>query len=741
MLMKAPSPEPRLVCSGNSREKQCDRRTRTKVDRNSPVWVIFAFLGLCLTTAVAQATGPIEDGNTRQDEGWLHSFGDTSSHVRFSFVYDKQSSRDVLPGWKSVARSRSLASDSTEHEVVWTDPKTQLQVRWTATTYSGSPVIEWTVFFRNEGKSDTPILEEVQALDMSVPVAGSAIPTLFYSRGAGGMDTYSLRRRGLNQLEEFRMSNDGGGKTVETIPFFDIRMEGHGLIGAVGWAGQWAISFSRPTGPAIDLRAGMQNMHLSLHPGEEIRTPLILLLPWQGDDLVAHNILRRHVLKYHAPQYDGKPVVLPLSHGGWGGMKNSTSLRLIDEITKENLGFENFWMDAGWYGTDRPVAEFQVFGEEDWWLHAGNWRINRIAHPDGLRPISDAAHAKGMKYLLWFEPERAVVGTPLTIEHPEWFIGEEGVEVGGNLKRPFARFRLFNFGDPVARQSMTDLISDLITREGIDIYRQDCNFAPASFWALADARDRQGITQIRYVEGLLDFWDDLRRRHPQLILDLVERGDLDTISRGVDLTRADYPVSPEADPIGNQVATEGLAYWRPHFGTALQIRPRDSYHFRSGFTPGTGFALFNTGGTPQQVGKFIPADFPFAWLRSEIAQYKRLRPYFYGDYYPLLPCSSNVDCATDAQEERNADFEWAAWQFNRPEYGDGVIQVFRRSRNEEPTKSLRIRGVDPTEQYVVSGPEEGARRTISGADLMQGGLQVTVGEKPGAAILFYAKAK
>jgi len=58
-------------------------------------------------------------------------------------------------------------------------------------------------------------------------------------------------------------------------------MQGRGVLGAVGWAG----------GPS-----------LFPVPGEEIRTPLILLLPWEGDDLDAHNVLRRHVLKYHAPQ-------------------------------------------------------------------------------------------------------------------------------------------------------------------------------------------------------------------------------------------------------------------------------------------------------------------------------------------------------------------------------------------------------------------------------------------------------
>ena len=253
-----------------------------------------------------------------------------------------------------------------------------------------------------------------------------AFRTILYSNGCGGMDTYALQKQPIESTRGCASRMKVAARPLNSIPFFDILTGGDGgLIGAVGWPGKWDISFSRPTETAIAVRAGMERTHLSFHPGEEIRTPQILLLPWKGDDIDAHNILRRHILKYHTPQYDGKPVVLPVSHGGWGGMKTTTSLRLLDQITKENIGFENFWMDAGWYGADRPVEEFQVFGREDWFLHAGNWRINKVPHPDGLRPISDAVHAKGMKFLLWFEPERAVVGTPLTIEHPEWFIGEE----------------------------------------------------------------------------------------------------------------------------------------------------------------------------------------------------------------------------------------------------------------------------------------------------------------------------
>jgi len=699
-------------------------------------------LGLGLITQFVSAADQDAAGVMHRGNSWLkeHLLND-NVQLPLSFAYDRQGSSALLKVWPHKNESRQLDEGRTEHVVVWTDPKTGLSVRLRALEFADSPVVEWTAYFKNEGKADAPMLEYVQALDLSFPVTGQGIPTILYSKGCGVMDTYALQKKPLNQLESFQLTSESGGKSVDTIPFFDIVTGGRGLIGAVGWPGKWAISFSRPTQGAIAVTAGMSSTHISLHPGEEIRTPEILLLPWVGDDIDAHNVLRRHILKFHTPQYDGKPVVLPVSHLGWGGMKTSTSLKLIEQITKEKIGFENFWMDAGWYGADRPVDEFQVFGKEDWFLHAGNWRVNEVPHPDGkgLRPISDAAHANGMKFLLWFEPERAVVGTPLTIQHPDWFIGEVTTHFEGNTERPLVKFRMFDFGNPAARQYMIDSMSELITKEGIDIYRQDCNFALAPFWAEADKSDRQGITEIRYVEGLLEFWDELRRRHPQLILDIVQRADLETITRAVDLSRADYPVSPDADPIGAQLSTEGLAYWRPHFGTLLQVRPSDTYHFRSGMAPGLAFALFNVAGYPNQIGSFIPADFPYEWMRNMVAQLKLARPYYYGDYYPLLPCSANSDCTSDLSKERSAAFEWAAWQFNRPEHGDGMVQAFRREEDEDSTKDLRLRGLDPAASYEITDLDAKEKKTVSGQELINHGLHVEIPGKRGAVVVLYKK--
>ena len=39
---------------------------------------------------------------------------------------------------------------------------------------------------------------------------------------------------------------------------------------------------------------------------------------------------------------------------------------------------------------------------------------------------------------------------------------------------------------------------------------------PLPGWRKHDATDRQGITENHYVQGHLEFWDEQRRRNPEL---------------------------------------------------------------------------------------------------------------------------------------------------------------------------------------------------------------------------------
>ena len=69
----------------------------------------------------------------------------------------------------------------------------------------------------------------------------------------------------------------------------------------------------------------------------------------------------------------------------------------------------------------RGSRRIRVF-EGDWGIMAGDWRPNPNWHNGTLKPVSDAAHALGMKFLVWVEPCRAIHGRPITLEHPEYFL-------------------------------------------------------------------------------------------------------------------------------------------------------------------------------------------------------------------------------------------------------------------------------------------------------------------------------
>ncbi|MFH1921526.1 MAG: hypothetical protein ABIP48_16805 [Planctomycetota bacterium] len=49
---------------------------------------------------------------------------------------------------------------------------------------------------------------------------------------------------------------------------------------------------------------------------------------------------------------------------------------------------------------------------------------------------------------------------------------------------------------------------------GFRVYRQDFNMYPANWWCHHDPADRQGITEMKYIEGLYAYWDRIAEAWP-----------------------------------------------------------------------------------------------------------------------------------------------------------------------------------------------------------------------------------
>jgi alpha-galactosidase len=354
---------------------------------------------------------------------------------------------------------------------------------------------------------------------------------------------------------------------------------------------------------------------------------------------------------------------------------------------------------------------------------------DRARFPNGLRAVSDHAHAKGVKIIVWFEPER--VGDPkswIATNHPDWVLrkkvetpappqgGAFGSGPGG----------LLNLGDAEARNWLINHVDDLLTEQGIDLYRQDFNMDPLSFWRGADAPDRQGITENLYFQGYLAYWDALRERHPQLRIDSCASGgrrdDLETLRRATPLIRSDYLFEPTSQQNHHYMFTQ----WIPYHGAGYVVGKSaigfktgseiDPYGFRANMSPSLTLCY-----------DMRQTNLNYQLAETLFKQLKAIQPNYLGDFYPLTAysLSNNV---------------WLAWQYDRPEEGTGVVQIFRRPDSNQESETFRLCGLNSKARYEVENLD-GGKETQTGKELATQGITVTLQNKPEAVVITYKRLK
>lgn len=646
-----------------------------------------------------EATVTLKDGTKLrlQDLPWADQPG--ANPFGISFLLGGQPSATLLRQWtRTVTQSESSAGPG-RRQVVYEDAASGLQVRVEAELFRDFPAVEWVAHFRNGAQTNSALTESIQALDAALNLPSAGRTTLHWAKGAvASFDDFTPQQTELKPGAKLHLQPGGGRSSSQVMPFFNLEGAGAGVIAVVGWSGEWAADFTGDAPAGVGLKIGQARTHLVLHPGEEIRTPRMLLLFYEGDRWRGQNLLRRFLLAHHRPQRDGQPLVAPITCGNWGGTRAEIHLDNIRQIIAQNLPIEYYWIDAEWYG------------HGGWPVNVGDWNVKRDLYPDGFKPLSDALRRSGRELMLWFEPERVFKGTPWQREHSDWLLNTGGEN------------SLFNLGLPAAREFLTRFLNDRIDEFGLGCYRQDFNIDPLPFWQAADAPDRQGMTELRHIEGLYAFWDGLLAQHPHLVLDNCASGgrriDLETVGRATPFWRTDGP----RDPIAHQCHTFGLLPWVPLSATS-QDRAGDDYEFRSSMCSGLCLNWWVSGDVPAER---IPADFPFAWAKRTLAQYLDIRPFYYGDYYPLTGYSQARDV-------------WMAYQLDRPEQGDGLVVALRRPESPYETARLVLHGLESAAQYLVKNLDSGAETTHLGSELSGEGLAVALGKRPGSALLTYRR--
>ncbi len=630
---------------------------------------------------------------------WIEEhLGRDAPRPPFSFVYCEKASADLLPTWERTQTTTELDRRRTQRTVRYSDAETGMEVRCEVVAYTDYPGVEWTVYFSNQGDADTLILEDVYALDMSLTADERPRFIVHHARGSmmvtNDFEPLSQRMRRNSHLKIF----SNGMSSSEALPFFNVQQGDSGVIAGLGWSAPWSAEFARDTTRTLTALASADPVHLLLRPGEHLRTPKVLLLFWEGERIRAHNVWRRLLLDHHSPRPGGSLLQAPLTAGNWGRMTAEQQIAKMEWWSEHDLPVECFWIDAGWSG--RAGLAFN-----EWGVGAANRVPRPDLYPDGMKPVSDAAHRRGMKFLLWVWPHTVIPGVEVAAEHPDWV-----VTPGNGL----------DHGIPEVNAWMIERYGTMIEDFGMDVYRQDGHIVVTP----DESPDRQGLNLSRYEEGFYAYWDALLERHPDLIIDNCAAGgrkiDLETLTRSICLWRSDYQVDMNFDPVGMQGQTYGLSFWVPLSGGVSY--DFDPYMMRSGYSP-----AFHMGVQPF-AEEIDSSRIDFDVARKMLQEYLDVREYFYGDYYPLTPYSLKKDL-------------WMAWQFNRPDLGGGMVQAFRREESPYRAARFALDGLEPEADYKITNVDGGGSELVSGRDLTEEGLVISLNEPRSAAVIRYQRAE
>lgn len=642
--------------------------------------------------------------------------------IPFSFIYRGESSRRLLDGWRYEQKEGAVAFHSPDGLVA------VVEIR----TFEDFPAVEWLLTFENTSDTDSGLIEQVNALDLHVETApfrtagtqqyGALDNILYYNGGSDcKADDFIPCQEILHHIsarEEMSFSCMEGRPTSGShgsFPYFNMKTLDRGVFFAIGWSGQWHMQLRTRqheypgAATSFQFTGGVPGIATVLHPGERIRTARILLMPWDGKIEDAWNQSRRFLLKYHTPHVDGRPAVLPLSLQSWG-YNARRNMAEIDEGVRSGLPFDTYWVDAGWYGPTGTHCDDPF--HNDWSDHVGWYTHDPSRYPQGLGEVGDYAHANGMRFLLWNEPDRAVVGTPAYEAHPEYY-----------LAHPIGNSRMLNLGREDAYQWALDLLTDKIESYHLDILRIDYNVGPLDAWRANDAEGRQGMTEIRAVENFYRLWAELRRRFPHLLIDNCASGgrrlDFEANTNSVSLFRTDYLCYADCSPAGMQVQTAGLAPFVPLAGLVCCGEPT-WYNVLSSLA--AGFAL-----TPAQLDALLADGEQLRQMGRKLQVLNRVRPLFTGDFY--LFTSVTLD-------ER----DWFAYQLNDPATGTGCVLSARRSACALTEACYQLRGLDDAALYALEDAQTGALLgKATGSQLMTEGLRVALATPESASLIFVTK--
>lgn len=187
----------------------------------------------------------------------------------------------------------------------------------------------------------------------------------------------------------------------------------------------------------------------------------------------------------------------PVHYNTWEAIyfrHDMASLRdLVDRAGQ--VGAERFVLDDGWFK-----------GRNDDRAGLGDWTVDALKYPDGLTPLIDHVHARGLEFGLWVEPEMVNPDSDLARAHPDWIRRDPGAQV---LMRHQC---VLDLSRRDVQAHLFGALDRLLSAHAIAYLKWDMN------------RDLTGPGHHAHVRGVHALIDRLRAAHPAVEIETCASG-------------------------------------------------------------------------------------------------------------------------------------------------------------------------------------------------------------------------
>ena len=374
------------------------------------------------------------------------------------------------------------------------------------TVFDDTPAVARAARITNTGKSDLKIQRAYSAA-LDLPGNGYDLITLY---GAWARERTPERipiRHGVASVDSKRVSSSAPlNPFAALVEHTATENAGRAYGIALLYSSSWKIACEGAQNGSTRLIGGINDFAFSktLAPGESFDTPEAVFVYSSegigGLSRAFHDLARAHIVN---PAFANKPR--PIVVNNWEATYFDFDYERLFAIidAAEGTGIDTFVLDDGWFGARVNDS-----------AGLGDWTVNKNKLPEGLTPIIDRCHERGLKFGLWFEPEMVNPDSDLYRAHPDWAIGCPGYEP--LLSR---RQLVLDVTRKEVRDYLVESVNRVLKENAIDYVKWDSNRNVSDLWSpAADPRDRECFAHA-YALGLYDLFDRIVLANPRVFFE------------------------------------------------------------------------------------------------------------------------------------------------------------------------------------------------------------------------------